>query len=410
MRVAVFDPFSGASGDMLLGALVDAGAPLDRLRAELAKVPVSGYRIVAGRTVDQVIVGTRLRVELDETADRTARQWSDIRDLIAGSALPEHIRDLAIAVFGRLAEAEARVHGQSVEQVHFHEVGGVDAIVDICGTCVALDLLDIEQVFSRPVRTGHGMVDSRHGPLPIPAPATALLLAEARAPVASPAPAMRDVPAELLTPTGAALLTTLARFAEPDVTPDTVAYGYGTKVLPWPNALRVTLGEMAEAEDEADENELLIETNIDDMNPQGYELLLERIMGAGAHDAWLTPVQMKKGRPGIVVSAIVPMERQAAVERAFFANSPTLGLRRTVIGRRRLARRVETVETAWGPARIKLRLVGGRPVGGAPEYDDVAAIARKAHLPFAEVWDAARKLADELVTTDASSRSDQSSG
>ena len=246
MRVAWFDPFSGASGDMVLGALIDAGLSIDRLRGELAKIDLGGYQIGAERTTDQVIGGTRFRVEVD-AAHQGHRHWSDIRTLIEDSRLTDPVRERALSVFRNLAEAEAEIHGEPVDHVHFHEVGGVDAIVDICGACIGLDLLGIERVFSGSPRLGHGMVRTQHGLLPIPAPATALLMARAQAPVAAPRPDMADIEAELLTPTGAAILTTLATFGQPAMVPATIGYGYGTKRLPWPNALRVVIGEIADS-------------------------------------------------------------------------------------------------------------------------------------------------------------------
>lgn len=382
MRVAWFDPFSGASGDMVLGALIDAGLDVAALREGLSGLDLDGYALTAEPITDRVIAGTRARVTVDEER-RGGRRWSDIRALIEDSRLPDHVRAAALAVFAALAEVEAGIHGEPVDRVHFHEVGGVDAIVDIVGACLGLDLLGVEAVFSGPPRLGQGMVMSRHGPLPVPAPATLALLARAGAPTAAPREAMTRVDAELLTPTGAALLTTLATFTTPAMVPAAIGYGYGTKELPWPNALRVVIGEV---DDETPaETEWLLETNLDDLSPQGYELLLERVFAAGAADAWLTPVQMKKGRPGTVVSAIADEGHADAVEAAIFANSPTLGVRRTAIARTKAARRHVIAETPWGPVRVKLRGVGGVVTGATPEYEDVAAIARRHGLSFAEV-------------------------
>lgn len=383
MRMAWFDPFSGASGDMVLGALVDAGLDVAALREGLAGLDLDGYTLTAERTADRVIAGTRVRVTVDG-ARQGGRRWSDIRRLLEDSRLPDHVRAAALAVFAALAEVEAGIHGEPVDRVHFHEVGGVDAIVDIVGVCLGLDLLGVEAVFSGPPRLGQGMVMSRHGPLPVPAPATLALMARAGAPTAAPREAMTRVDAELLTPTGAALLTTLATFTTPAMVPAAIGYGYGTKELPWPNALRVVIGEIV-ADGLTADAEWLLETNLDDLSPQGYELLLERVFAAGAADAWLTPVQMKKGRPGTVVSAIADDAHADAVEAAIFANSPTLGVRRTAIRRTKADRRHVVAETPWGPVRVKLRGVGGVVTGATPEYEDVAAVARRHGLSFAEV-------------------------
>jgi pyridinium-3,5-bisthiocarboxylic acid mononucleotide nickel chelatase len=394
MRIAWFDPFSGASGDMVLGALVDAGAPLDGIRQGLAGLRVEGYELTAARTTDRVIAGTRLRVTVAEDR-QPSRAWRDIRRSLESSDLPDPVRAGAIAIFTALAEAEAEIHGEPVERVHFHEVGGVDAIVDVVGSCLALHLLGVEAVFSSAPQAGRGMVRSRHGPLPVPAPATVLLMARAGAPIAAPRPGMEDVAAELLTPTGAALLATLAEFRQPEITLSSVGYGYGTKELPWPNALRVVIGEApdAAAPGGRDADELLVETNLDDINPQFIPELVDRLLASGALDAWVTPVLMKKGRPGFVVSAIAGAAALDAVTAAFYRHSTTLGVRTTVIGRRRAARSFETVSTPWGTVRVKRREVPGLPPQAMPEFEDVRARASEAGISLAEVWEAARRAA-----------------
>ena len=241
MRIAFFDPFSGASGDMILGALLDAGLELDLLIRELAKVDLIGYDIVVKPVVVNGLSGQQVDVCVAD--DQPARDWAAIRQLLRESSLADETKSRVIAIFERLATAEAAVHGVPVETVHFHEVGGVDAIVDICGAVIGLALLSIDQSFVGPFRVGTGTVMTQHGLLPVPAPATAELLAIARAPIAPPHPRMDAVNAELLTPTGAAILTTLAEFHRPAFTPTAIGYGFGRRELPWPNALRVWLGE-----------------------------------------------------------------------------------------------------------------------------------------------------------------------
>ena len=280
MRIAYFDPFSGASGDMILGALLDAGLSEAALRSDLGKIELPGYSMSVQRTERQSITGTHVTVTPGE--DQPHRHWSDIRTLIEESALDAPVRDAALAIFARLAEAEAGVHGTSPEEVHFHEVGGVDAIVDICGACIGLALLGVDAIFSGPPRLGSGFVHAAHGLLPVPAPATASLLARANVPTAGPDPGTEAVQVELLTPTGAAILSTLAEFRRPDFVPNAIGYGLGTRDLPWPNALRVWIGEMAGDGASDDDGDLLLETNIDDMNPQFFELLSERLFAAGA--------------------------------------------------------------------------------------------------------------------------------
>ncbi len=401
MRIAYFDPFSGASGDMVLGALVDAGLSLPALRAELAKLDLPGWELraePAGHGTSG-LRGTRVTVALTER-DQPLRDWAAIRDLIAASRLDGATRAASLAVFGRLAEAEAKVHGLPPDEVHFHEVGAVDAIVDICGACAGFALLGVEAIFSGPPRLGSGFAQTMHGRIPIPAPATAQLLADAAAPTAGPDPGNESVQAELLTPTGAALLTTLARFRQPDFVPVAVGYGFGRRELPWPNALRVFLadadpaavgpagGEGAGAGD----GDLVLETNIDDMNPQFYELLTERLFAAGALDVWLTPIAMKKGRPATQVSVLGAAARRLALEGVLFAESTTLGVRATRIERTKAARRVETAATRWGDVRLKLKVWNGRVLDAAPEYDDCLALARAHGLPLREVWDEAHRL------------------
>jgi len=241
VTIAVFDPFSGAAGDMVLGALIDIGLDVDQLQAGLQALPLTGYRLEVIHTSQHGINGAHVNVVID--GDQPQRDWAAIRPMIAESQLPEPVRQTALAIFGRLAEAEARVHGQPVEQVHFHEVGAVDAIVDICGTALGLYLLDVTEVFSLPPVVGDGWIRAQHGLMPVPAPATAELLAMASVPLGRALPEGQDARAELLTPTGAAILTTLATFAVPTFTATAVGYGFGSKQLPWPNGLRVWLGE-----------------------------------------------------------------------------------------------------------------------------------------------------------------------
>ena len=393
MRIAFFDPFSGASGDMILGALIDAGLELPRLTTELSKLDLLGYQIRAERAGQHGIHGTRVTV--DVAADQHARDWREIRTLIEASGLDEPIKQAALTVFGRLAAAEAKIHGSEVEAVHFHEVGGVDAIVDICGACIGLALLGVEEVFSGPPQVGSGFAQSQHGTIPVPAPATAELLAEAGAPVAAPVPGQEEVRAELLTPTGAAVLTTLARFERPSFVPSAIGYGFGQRELPWPNALRVWLGETAD--EAATGGELLLETNIDDMNPQFFDLLTDRLFAAGALDVWLSPITMKKGRPATQVSVLLPAAQRVAIEHTLIENSTTLGVRAVPVERVKAARAIESVTTRWGDVRLKLRIWNGRAIDAMPEYDDCLRIAQEHELPIRTVWNEAHRMGEVYV-------------
>ena len=397
MRIAYFDPFSGASGDMILGALIDAGLDPNALRAELGKIDLASYSLQVMAVSQHGIHGTGVTVTAAD--DGVSRDWATIRDLLLASALAPPVRDRAIAIFQRLAEAEARVHGSTIDQIHFHEVGGIDAIVDIAGASIGLALLGIERVYCGPPRLGRGFVWSQHGLIPVPAPATAELLARAKAPVAgadhpSGATGHEPVEAELLTPTGAAILTTIAEFRRPDFAPTAIGYGFGRKELPWPNALRVWLGEREYA---PGDGELLLETNIDDMNPQFYEPLLERLFSAGALDVWLTPITMKKGRPATTVSVLVAADRRAALEEVLIAHTTTLGIRASGVDRVKAPRRFERVATRWGEVQVKLRGWHGRVISVTPEYDDCLALARAAEVPIQDVWNDASRISERFV-------------
>jgi uncharacterized protein (TIGR00299 family) protein len=391
--IAYFDPFSGASGDMILGALIDAGLSPDRLRAELSKLSLAGYSIRVERTGQHGLTGTRVSVDVDE--GQPQRDWAVIDRLIADSTLDAPVKETARSIFRALAHAEAKIHGTPPDHVHFHEVGGVDAIVDICGAAIGLALLKVERVYSAPPRLGQGVTKSQHGLIPVPAPATAELLAAANAPTLGPILGQEHVPGELLTPTGAAILTTLATFTRPAFTPAAVGYGFGQKEFPWPNLCRLWIGEIAG--DPADDAEFLLETNIDDMNPQAFELLTERLFAGGAYDVWLEPIQMKKGRPATKLSLICPAAKKTELESILFLNSSTLGIRSVAIQRTKAVRGAESVITRWGEIRIKTRALNGRVIDAAPEYDDCARIARETELPFREVWGEAHRLAEAFI-------------
>jgi uncharacterized protein (TIGR00299 family) protein len=395
VKIAYFDPFSGASGDMILGALLDAGLSLNALTTELSKLGLEGYSLAAERTGQHGIHGTRFTVTV--TDDAHSRDWATIREIIAESDLDAPVKAAATAVFERLAHAEAKVHDSDIDHIHFHEVGGVDAIVDICGACIGLALLEIEEVYSGAPATGSGFAQSMHGTIPVPAPATAELLASANAPIAAPAANQPEVRAELLTPTGAAILTTLGRFTRPSFVPSAVGYGFGRMELPWPNALRVWIGETAGESDGTADGEVLIETNIDDMNPQFFAPLLDALFAAGALDAWLTPITMKKGRPATLVSAIAPANKRQVVESALIEHSSTLGVRTTPVERTKAARTFETVATRFGDVRLKLRSWNGRVIDLAPEYDDCAALAKANDVPIREVWNDAHRIGESYI-------------
>src|SRR6266849_644147 len=385
MKVAYFDCPSGAAGDMIMASLVDAGVPLEALRAELGKLPLEGWTISAREVRKGAFRATKVDVEIDQQAHRHHRSLGDILDILERSSLEVSVKARAARIFTRLAEAEARVHGTDRESVHFHDVGAVDAIIDVTGGIIALDLAGVEAVHISALPIGGGLVGGPHGKVPVPAPGTAELLRGF--PVVD-----TGVKAELVTPTGAAILTTLALSAGrmPAMTVAAVGYGAGTRDLPGiPNVLRCFVGEMVDAAP-GDETILQVETTIDDMSPQLYEPLIERLFEAGALDVFLQPVVMKRGRPGVVVTTLCAPDRIDDLSRVLFEETSTIGVRWSEWRRTRLQRESVTLTTAYGAIPFKVSRLGGRVITVTPEFADVARIAREKSLPVREVLDQAR--------------------
>jgi uncharacterized protein (TIGR00299 family) protein len=390
VRVAYFDCPSGAAGDMIVGALLDAGAPLPALRERLQALGLPGWRLQVREVQKAGVRATKVDVEVDAAAHRHHRRLADVLALLDAGALPARVKDRAARIFTRLAEAEARAHGTTVEEVRFHDVGAVDAIIDVAAAVIALELLGVEAVHVSPLTLGAGLAEGPHGPIPVPGPATAELVRGF--PVVD-----AGVRAELLTPTGAAILTTLAVGAGrmPAMTVTDVGYGAGTRDLPVPNVLRCFVGE-AEGPG-ALESLVQVETTIDDMSPQLYEPLLDRLLEAGALDAFLTPVVMKRSRPGVVLTALCPPERTADLARLLFEETTTIGVRWSEWRRWPLPREVVTLTTGYGPIAFKISRLGERVVTVTPEFADVARIAREKSLPVREVLDQARADARRLL-------------
>lgn len=381
MRVAYFDCFSGASGDMILGALVDAGLPLDDLRAALAGLPLRGYTLEAERVTRAGMAATRVRVHRRETP-QPRRTLGDILDLLNRSTLPPEDRERTRRVFIALADAEARVHGVAPDQIHFHEVGAVDAIVDVTGAVVGLRLLSVAEVYVSPLPLGGGTVRAEHGTLPVPAPATLALLASAGAPLR---PGADEPLMELVTPTGAALLTTLGRFARPAMRLERIGVGAGGRDLPdRPNVLRLWLGE-TEARD-AVRTMVLAETNIDDMPGELFGHAMERLFAAGAADVWFTPIQMKKDRPAVMLSVLCQPELEEAVVTTLLRQTSTLGVRVREVRRYEAPREQVQFPSSLGPAAVKVKRLPGEPPHIAPEYEACRALAARTGLPLAEVY------------------------
>jgi len=383
LRIAYFDCFAGASGDMILAALVDAGVPLDALQVELEKVPVKGYRMDVSRVTRRGIASTRLEV-IDEVEGSYPPQ--QMIALIKESALSPTTAQTAIAIIERLVAAEAKVHGVPQEEVHFHELSSLDTLLDAVGAAAGLELLKVEAVYVSAVNVGGGMVRGDHGFLPVPAPATLELL--------------RGVPCfsrgehEATTPTGAAILTSIGRRFGlwPTFSPEAVGYGAGARDSENPNVLRLIVGSSTDLV--AEEALIVLETNIDDMNPQFYEHVGESLLSHGAIDFFVTPVLMKKGRPGQLLTVLTSMDRLDEVVATLFEETTTLGVRISEAQRVRLKREERVIDSALGPCRLKIAFYRGRVVNIAPEYEDCRQLARAHNLPLKEVY--ARVLASAL--------------
>ncbi len=397
MALLVLEPIGGIAGDMFLAAALDAGLDRAALEAALRTLDVPGWRLEVSRRTDSGIAGTHVEVVV-EGEQPHARALAEILALVDRSGLAPRAKGAARAIFERIGRAEAKVHAVPIEQVHFHEVGAVDSIVDVCGAAVALDLLGWPRVLSAPPELGRGLARSAHGPMPIPAPAVLELLAGK--PVRPGGPQ-----GEAVTPTGAALLAELAELGPlPPFVPGRIGYGVGTaRWADRPNVLRMTVateaplspalrasgGEGAPGERGTLPTLWVLETNLDDCPGQLVARAIEAALEAGALDAWAAPVTMKKGRPGFLLSALVEEPAREAVTRAFFAETTTLGVRRRAVERDVLGRAVETVATPYGEVRVKVALAGGREVGAHPEYDDCAARAREKGVSVKEVMAAA---------------------
>jgi len=384
MTTAYFDCFNGAAGDMIVASLIDAGADANVLRERLAALPVEGYALTVEKVSKQGFAATRFSVQLEPTAKQPHRHLKNIVAILDDADLPAAVIDCSKLIFTRLAQAEAKVHGTSVEKVHFHEVGAVDAIIDVTGAALALDMLGVSRVICSPVPVGSGTVKCDHGIMPVPAPATAELLTGV--PIAE-TPEL----GELTTPTGAAILTTLAESFGPMPTMSlrTTGYGAGTRDgRTRPNVLRVLLGEPSEA-GETDEVTVL-ETNLDDTTPEIVAFAMDRLLAAGALDVYTLPIQMKKGRSGLLLTVLCEPARANALESVVFAETPTFGVRRTTMRRSKLRRRHETVQTPFGPIRMKI----GEREGAAtvsPEFEDCRAAAETNGVPLRVVMTAAHK-------------------
>lgn len=380
MKLAYFDCFSGISGDMTLGALVHAGVPLDHLRNELKALDVPGWEIRAENVWKNGMAAIHVRVIAQES--HTHRSLSTIETILQKSQLAAPVRDRAAAIFRKLGEAEAAVHDVPIEKIHFHEVGAVDAIVDIVGACIGFTFLGIERFACSPLNVGAGTAKMAHGVLPVPAPATARLL------LGKPTYST-GIQKELVTPTGAAIVATLCDTFGPQPAMAVSAIGYGagaTDLEAQPNVLRLMVGDAAATHAGVSSEEIrVIEANLDDLNPQVYGYFLERALAAGALDVFTTPIQMKKNRPGTLLTVLCNPADESKFQDLLFAETTTLGVRSHTTQRRCLPREWETVSTSYGEVRMKLARVNGKVVQISPEYEDCRKLAEAKSVPLQSV-------------------------
>jgi uncharacterized protein (TIGR00299 family) protein len=434
--IGYLDLPSGISGDMFLGCLIDAGWTIDQLRAAITslKLPSNEWSVEVKQVMKGSLRATLVDVKVAEGSQEHShshahyhshshqhshehshshdhshahdhshdhshshdhvhshahshRNLDDIRKIISAADLPGAVKEKSIAVFMRLAHAEAKVHGSSVDQIHFHEVGALDAIVDIVGTVAGLHALGIEKLFASALPLGEGWIDCQHGKIPLPAPATLELLSSAGAPTRK-APG----PGELVTPTGAALVCELATFAQPAMKLQKIAIGAGQRDRAWPNVARLWLGELESSDDSAiaaPETIVQLETNIDDMNPQLYGPLTERLLAIGARDVWITPIQMKKNRPGVLLAVLAPASLQRTIADLILRETTTLGVRVHPVHRHEADREFKSVLTPFGSVQVKLKKWSGHIIGAMPEFEDCRKLAEQKNVAVKDVHDAA---------------------
>lgn len=380
MKIAYFDCFSGISGDMCLGAFVDAGVSLKQLKNELKKIPISGYSLTSKRVQRSYLSSTKIDVIIDNEFSNEkviGRNWSDIEKIINKSKLQNTIKEAGLRIFKRIFEAEAKIHGKNFYNVHLHELGAIDCIIDIFGTLICLNILGIEKIFSSPLNLGSGSIVSEHGILPVPSPATLEILK--KLPVYS-----NGCPFELTTPTGAAIIKELSSgFGDiPQMNIDKIGCGAGGKdIKNWPNILRVFIGNMQSLKISRNESLIIVETNIDDMNPQIYEHVTEKLFKEGAIDVFMTQIIMKKGRPGIKMTVLCKENNLDKIAFILFSETTTIGIRYYKVERKILKRVIKEVDSKFGKIRVK---ISGNEniVKKMPEYEDCKRLAKKNKVPL----------------------------
>lgn len=392
MKTLYFDCFSGISGDMVLGAFLDLGIEETYLKAELAKLHLDHYELFAEKTSKKGISGTHCHVQVEE--EHVHRHFSDIRRMIEESDLDESVKHTAVAIFRRVAKAEASVHGVEVDHVHFHEVGALDSILDIVGAAICFHKLAPEKVLVSGINTGSGWVKCAHGRIPVPAPATVEIMSKTRIPMYS-----KYIEEEAATPTGVAIAAELAEYAPemPEIRVEKVAYGFGTKEFPVLNGLRLVYGETADKRTEADDPRpkvLILETNIDDMTGESAGYVMERLFEAGAKDVFYTPIYMKKNRPAMMLTVICAPEDEAKMSDIIFRETTTIGIRKRIESRICMERHIRTVSTPYGEVRVKV-CEYGEVHKETFEYEDVTKIAKNTNKPHLDVI---RELTSYLIS------------
>ena len=403
MRSAYLQCVGGVSGDMLLGATIDAGVPVDDLNAAIALLGVTGVRIVTKQDKRGGVHGTHATVEFDDASQRSYRLEDFIR-ITEASSLPSSVKERSSAIFRRIRKAEQHVHRQQYGELHLGELGSVDTLVDVVCTVVGIESLGIERLYSSPLPSGSGVIKTSHGALPVPAPATSALLGLAHAPVQPPPGDIPDA-GEMVTPTGAAIVTTLADFSQPSLNIENTGYGLGARNPDaYPNVLALWVGE--EIDGPANANLSLLETNIDDTTPEILAYTQERLFEIGARDVWFTPIQMKKNRPATMLSALVPMELESRAARLILKETSTLGVRVRPVSRYEADRKIVTVTTSLGEVSVKVKIMDGVNVAVAPEYEDCRKIAMDNDLPLQDVLQSVHQEATKVLLPPDSPTSD----
>jgi uncharacterized protein (TIGR00299 family) protein len=402
MKTLYLDAFAGISGDMMLGALADLGVPLELYQSVASKLGLSEVEITSSRTERKSIGAVKINVRAPERG--VVRTYAHIKSLIANSSLSGIVKEKSQKIFLLIAEAESRIHSRSIDQVHFHELGSADTMVDVAGTAAGLEHLGVEELLCSPLPMGTGMVKTHHGILPIPAPAVVEILKDV--PVYS-----SGIPTELVTPTGAAIAAALtADFCLlPPMRVQGVGYGAGDRDLEIPNLLRAFLGEReSAARGRSRERRLVFSTNIDDMSPELYPYIVEKLFEMGAEDVWLYPIQMKKARPAVTLNVLVPPTREEEIKEVVFKETKTLGMRIFEVDKEYLDREIIQVETDYGTLRVKLARQEGRPVNIAPEYEDCREAAVKSGVALKDVYAAAEEAARSYLAAGEEGPQEQS--